>query len=140
MEFLDIKPGLRLPLHEITFSATTAGGPGGQHVNRSLTAIQLRFDICNSSLPAEVKSRLLTLAGGQVSSSGVLLIRARSHRSQEQNRREALERLRQLLIRAASVPKARRPTRPSKSARKKRVDQKIRRGRTKALRGRVREG
>ncbi|ORJ63421.1 alternative ribosome rescue aminoacyl-tRNA hydrolase ArfB [Geothermobacter hydrogeniphilus] len=139
MDCLEIKPGLRLPLHEITFSAITAGGPGGQHVNRSQTAIQLRFDIARSSLPERIRQRLRGLASGQVSNEGVLIITSRSHRSQEQNRREALERLRELVLKASEVRKKRRPTKPSKSAQKKRVDRKTRRGRTKALRGRVRE-
>lgn len=139
MEFLDINPALQVPLSEIVFAATTAGGPGGQHVNRSLTAIQLRFNIPQSSLPSSIKNRLFTLAGSQVSQDGVLLITARNYRSQEQNRRDALDRLRHLIARAAIVRKARRPTKPSKSARKKRLDQKTRRGQTKSLRGRVSE-
>jgi len=139
MDCLDVKPGLRLPLHEISFNAITAGGPGGQHVNRSQTAIQLRFDIARSSLPERIRQRLRGLAAGQVSNEGVLIITARNHRSQEQNRREALERLRELVLKASEVRKKRRPTKPSKSAQKKRVDRKTRRGQIKALRGRVRE-
>jgi len=139
MDSLHIQPGLSIPMGEIVLSATTSSGPGGQHVNRSLTAIQLRFDIPGSSLPARIKSRLLVLVSGQVSRNGVLLIRAQNHRSQEQNRREALERLRDLVAKAAVVRKSRRPTRPSKSAKRKRVDKKTQRGKTKALRGRVRQ-
>jgi len=138
MDFLDVRPGLRIPLAEVELSAITAGGPGGQHVNRSQTAIQLRFDIAHSSLPERIRQRLRQLAAGQASNEGVLVLTARGHRSREQNRREALERLRQLVLRAAEVPKKRRPTRPSRSSQKKRIERKVRRGRTKALRGKVR--
>ncbi|TYO99610.1 ribosome-associated protein [Geothermobacter ehrlichii] len=138
MERLEIGPGLDIPLHQIRLAAIPAGGPGGQHVNRNATAIQLRFAIADSCLPDSVKKRLFTLAAGQINRKGVLIIQARGHRSQEMNRREALDRLRNLVARAAVGPRRRIPTRPAAAAVRKRVEAKKRRGRTKALRGPVR--
>jgi len=113
-----------------------ASGPGGQNVNKVSTAVELRFNIGASSLPADVKTRLIALAGHRVTSEGMLLIDSREHRTQAQNREAARARLVALLQHAATRPKKRRPTRPGKAAREKRLDAKKRRGEIKAHRGR----
>ncbi|WP_301101200.1 alternative ribosome rescue aminoacyl-tRNA hydrolase ArfB [Propionivibrio sp.] len=122
---------------EVEFIAIRAQGAGGQNVNKVSNAIHLRFAIGASSLPDEIKARLLELRDQRVSADGVVVIKAQSHRSLERNRIDALTRLRELIARAAFVPVLRRPTRPSRSAQKKRVENKVRRGLVKVLRGRV---
>jgi len=112
-----------------------ASGPGGQNVNKVASAVQLRFDLAGSpNLPEAVKTRLIRLAGRRVTDAGVLVIDAREHRTQRQNRDEALRRLVQLIRRAAPPPKRRRKTRPTAASRRKRLDAKRRRGETKRLR------
>ncbi len=138
MERLEIGPNLAIPLHQIRLTAVTAGGPGGQHVNRNATAIELRFAVADSHLPDPVKKRLFVLAGGQINRQGILVILAREYRSQEMNRRAALKRLRKLVATAAARPRRRLPTRPPVAAGKRRLEAKKRRGRLKALRGTVR--
>ncbi|KAA9134077.1 aminoacyl-tRNA hydrolase [Marinihelvus fidelis] len=123
-----------LPENEIDFKAVRAQGPGGQNVNKLATAIQLRFDISASSLPDAVKQRLLMTADSRISNDGVLVIKAQSHRTQERNRAEALERLELLLESVRRAPKARKKTRPSKAAKAKRVDEKKKRGELKKAR------
>jgi len=122
---------------EVEFIAIRAQGAGGQNVNKVSNAIHLRFAIANSSLPDAIKARLLQLRDQRVSADGVVVIKAQSHRSLERNRIDALTRLRELIARAAFVPIVRRPTRPTRSAQKKRVENKVRRGAVKVLRGRV---
>ena len=133
---LFITDTLVIPLREIHFSFIRASGPGGQHVNRSATAVQLRFDVRNSpSLPAEIKNRLCLLAGSRLSKDGVLTIEAQEFRSQKRNRDEALQRLARLIRLAAMKPKTRRPTRPTFAAKKRRLETKKRRSLTKQTRG-----
>jgi ribosome-associated protein len=130
-------PQILLCEDEVEFTAIRAQGAGGQNVNKVSNAIHLRFDIGASSLPDEIKARLLQLRDQRVSSEGVVVLKAQDHRSLERNRVDALTRLRELIARAAYVPVVRRPTKPTWSAQKKRVDNKIKRGLVKVLRGRV---
>jgi len=117
-----------------------ASGPGGQNVNKVSTAVELRFDVRGSSLPYDVKQRLMTLAGSRMSSEGVLLIDSREHRTQVQNREAARARLVAMLQQAAKRPKTRRPTKPKRAAKEKRLESKRQRGEVKTLRGRGRHG
>ncbi len=126
--------GFNVPEQELEFKAVRSQGPGGQNVNKLATAIQLRFDIPASSLPDAVKRRLLKTADSRISNEGVLVLKAQSHRTQERNRTEALERLEQLLESVRHAPKARKKTKPSKAAKKKRLDEKKKRGELKKSR------
>ena len=114
-----------------------AQGAGGQNVNKVSSAIHLRFDIRASSLPDAHKERLLQLSDSRITSDGVVVIKAQTARSQDKNKAEALQRLNELVQSVAKPPLVRRPTKPSKSAKRKRVDAKTQRGQVKALRGRV---
>jgi ribosome-associated protein len=122
---------------EVEFIAIRAQGAGGQNVNKVSNAIHLRFDIGASSLPEEIKVRLMQLRDQRVSAEGIVVIKAQAHRSLERNRIDALTRLRELIARAAFVTTIRRPTKPTRSAQRKRVDSKVRRGLVQVLRGRV---
>ena len=122
---------------ELAFEFVRASGPGGQNVNKVATAVQLRFDAAGStSLPGEVKERLLRLAGRRATDEGVIVIDARRFRTQERNRQDAVDRLVKLVARAAEKPKPRRRTRPTAASRRRRVDDKKRRGALKQQRGR----
>ena len=132
---MEITPTLSIPDNELTFSFVRSSGPGGQNVNKVATAAQLRFDVRNSpSLPAEVKERLIKLAGYRMTQDGVLVIEAKRYRAQEQNRADALLRLTVLLEKAARRPRVRHATRPSRAARVKRVESKKKRGAVKKQR------
>jgi ribosome-associated protein len=113
-----------------------ASGPGGQNVNKVSTAVELRFDVAAASLPADLKARLVRLAGSRMTVDGVLIIDSRAHRTQGQNREEARARLIDLLTRASRRPRRRTPTKPKPAAREKRLESKKRRGTVKVLRGR----
>ncbi|MGB7406633.1 MAG: alternative ribosome rescue aminoacyl-tRNA hydrolase ArfB, partial [Pacificimonas sp.] len=113
-----------------------ASGPGGQNVNKVATAVLLRFDLTEAPFPAAVKRRIAAMAGNRLTNDGDLLIRAEGHRTREANRREARQRLLTLLTKAHIRPKRRIPTRVGKGAKRRGTDAKVRRGRTKALRGR----
>jgi len=136
---LEISPQVTIPDSDLSMSFVRASGPGGQNVNKVASAVQLRFDLLSTSaIDERVKLRLRALAGRRVTDDGALLIIARNHRTQEQNRREALERLADLIRRALVEPKIRKATKPTRASKERRLDTKVRTRRTKVLRSKVR--
>jgi ribosome-associated protein len=134
---LIITPSIVIPDDELEWKFIRASGPGGQNVNKVSSAVQLRFLLpINSSIPVAARNRLRAQAGQKILDDGTILISARSERSQEQNRREALEKLAALIQNALVEPKIRKKTRPSKASKERRIESKKRRGTTKQARGR----
>lgn len=125
---------ISIPSSDYTLHAIRAQGAGGQHVNKTSTAIHLQFVIGASSLSEVHKQRLTEYPDYRISKEGVITIKAQRFRSQEKNKQDAIERLHTLIAKAVYIPKSRRPTRPSKTAKRKRTDQKVKRGSTKQLR------
>ena len=137
MAFIRITPQLGIEENEISFDFIRASGPGGQKVNKSSTAVQLRFDVLHSpSLPEEVRCRLISLAGKRLSEEGILIIEAKRFRSQDRNRQDAVDRLATLVRRATHKPRRRRPTRPSAAAHDRRLQEKKQRSTLKKQRTR----
>lgn len=128
---------LEIPESEIEITAVRSQGAGGQKVNKTSSAIHLRFDVRASSLPQGIKERLLASHDRRISDDGVVVIKAQQHRSQDMNRAEALRRLHDLVRAASVVRKTRRPTRPTRGSKERRLESKARRAHVKSLRGRV---
>ncbi len=130
---IEVTDRIQISEDELAFEFVRASGPGGQNVNKVSSAVRLRFDAQNSpSLPFDVRQRLIRLAGKRISTEGILMIHAQKFRTQEANRREAVERLVEMIQKASERPEIRRPTRPTAGSKLRRLDAKRRRGQTKA--------
>tara|TARA_R110002072_G_scaffold89232_1_gene199797 strand:- start:477 stop:893 length:417 start_codon:yes stop_codon:yes gene_type:complete len=134
-----VSPNISLEDDEYELKAIRAQGPGGQNVNKVSSAIHLRFNIVDSSLPEDIKEALKNLKDSRITRDGEVVIKAQKFRTQEKNRDDALNRLRDMILKVSKKQKARRPTKPSRAAKQKRMDSKTKRGRSKSLRGRVTE-
>jgi ribosome-associated protein len=136
---LSVSPDVTIPDSDLSMAFVRASGPGGQNVNKVASAVQLRFDLAGSgALNERVKARLRRLAGHRLTDDDAVLIIARNHRTQERNRQEALDRLAELIRAALVEPKIRKPTRPTKASKVRRLEGKVQKGRNKALRSKVR--
>lgn len=132
---IPVTKNISIDENEVGLHFIRSSGPGGQNVNKVSTAVQLRFDVGNSpSLPGDVRTRLIRLAGRRITQDGILIIEARQYRTQERNREDAIERLVDLIRQAAQRPKPRKRTKPSRAAKEKRIESKKRRGKTKQMR------
>ncbi|MGP1383474.1 MAG: alternative ribosome rescue aminoacyl-tRNA hydrolase ArfB [Thainema sp.] len=136
---LQITKHTAIPLNEIEISAVRSQGADGQNVNKVATAIHLRFDINASSLSPLYKERLLTLNDSRITKDGIIVIKAQQHRTQDQNKEDALNRLKDLIKSVTVTPKKRKPTKPSRRAKQKRLDSKTKRSQLKSLRGNIRD-
>jgi ribosome-associated protein len=134
---LKISRQIIIPENEIEMHAVASQGSGGQNVNKVASAIHLRFDIRASSLPDSVKERLLNLNDQRITQEGIVVIKSQQYRTQERNRDEALKRLRTLIQSAMATHRRRKPTKPTKTSKEKRLKEKTRRGQIKSLRGKV---
>jgi ribosome-associated protein len=135
---ISVTPSISIDESEIHLRFVRASGPGGQNVNKVSTAVQLKFDVGNSpSLPGDVRTRLIRLAGRRITQDGILIIEARQFRTQERNREDAIERLVELIRRATEKPKLRKKTKPSRAAKERRIESKKQRGKVKKMRSAV---
>ena len=131
---IEITPSIKIDERELQFDYVRASGPGGQNVNKVATAVQLRFDVRASSLPEEVKTRLIHIAGKRITSEGILILEAKRFRTQEQNREDAIQRFVDLARKSLEKPKPRRKTKPTKTSKEERLKGKKRRGEVKRIR------
>ncbi|MGD8913836.1 MAG: alternative ribosome rescue aminoacyl-tRNA hydrolase ArfB [Candidatus Thiodiazotropha sp.] len=136
---LKISKHIAIPDSEIVISAVRSQGAGGQHVNKVASAVHLRFDISNSSLPELYRCRLLKLNDKRINKDGIVIIKAQRYRDQDRNRQDALQRLQRLIRQVLTIPKKRIPTKPTKASNRRRLDDKARRGRQKTFRKKVEE-
>lgn len=136
---ITITPNISISPDEVDIKGIRAQGAGGQNVNKVSSAVHLRFDIRRSSLPDTLKSRLVAFNDHRITSDGVINIKAQQHRSQELNKEDALQRLAWLIAKATVVQKKRKPTRPTKASQRRRLDSKKQQGKTKQLRGKVKD-